>query len=95
MITHENVPTSHARCLIEIASVDIDAPGGRPLFRSLNMRLGRERVAIIGRNGGGKSSLLDVVAGHTDPKRGRAIRNGTVCLVVLATFAIRPLIPQG
>ena len=38
--------------------------GGRPLFRDLNLSIGREQVAVIGRNGVGKSSLLEVLAGH-------------------------------
>ncbi|MFN0043374.1 MAG: ABC-F family ATP-binding cassette domain-containing protein [Alphaproteobacteria bacterium] len=38
--------------------------GGRPVFQSISVGLGRgERVCLVGRNGGGKSTLLKVLAG--------------------------------
>jgi ATPase subunit of ABC transporter with duplicated ATPase domains len=58
--------------------VDIDAPGGRPLLRGLDVTMGHERVAIVGRNGVGKSTLLRVLAGKQAPKRGRVIVRGEV-----------------
>jgi len=35
-------------------------------------------VALLGRNGAGKSSLLKMIAGTMDPDRGRVIRTGSV-----------------
>ncbi|MHC0052259.1 ABC transporter ATP-binding protein [Actibacterium sp. D379-3] len=38
----------------------------------------RKAVALLGRNGAGKSSLLRMIAGTMDPDRGRIISTGTV-----------------
>ncbi len=59
------------RALIEVSAATIHAPGGRPLFEGLTLSLSRERVALIGRNGVGKSTLLAVLAGAEDPYSGR------------------------
>ncbi len=59
------------RPLLEIAGATIAAPGGRPLFDGLCLRLSRERVALVGRNGVGKSTLLAVLAGDAEVQRGR------------------------
>jgi ATPase subunit of ABC transporter with duplicated ATPase domains len=50
--------------LIEALDLTIVAPGGRPLFEGLNLCLSRGRVALIGRNGVGKSTLLAALAGE-------------------------------
>src|SRR5580704_8131004 len=57
--------------LLELSDVTIVTPAGRPLFDGIRMRVGRERVALIGRNGVGKSSLLAVLAGDAEPHAGR------------------------
>lgn len=59
-----------ASSLLEVSGLKLSAPGGRVLFRELDLVLDDERVAIIGRNGVGKSSLLDVLAGCVEPDAG-------------------------
>src|SRR5262245_224310 len=49
--------------LLELSDVTIVTPAGRTLFDGMSMRIGRERVALIVRNGVGKSTLLAVLAG--------------------------------
>lgn len=66
------------RTLVQISDARIGTPGGRTLFDGLNMRLSREHVALIGRNGVGKSSLLAVLAGEDDVLSGRVKRHGSV-----------------
>jgi len=56
--------------LLEISDATIATPGDRILFDGLNLRLGREHVALMGRNGVGKSTLLAVLAGSVDALRG-------------------------
>jgi ATPase subunit of ABC transporter with duplicated ATPase domains len=44
--------------------------GGRSLFDALDLRLGRERVAVVGPNGAGKTTLLETMLGLRRPQRG-------------------------
>jgi ATPase subunit of ABC transporter with duplicated ATPase domains len=67
--------------LLEAHALTVETPGGRALVRELNLHLGRERVAVVGRNGVGKSTLLDVLAGRQEPARGRVVRRGRHLLV--------------
>ncbi len=46
-----------SRSLLQVGGVCIDSPGGRPLVRDLDLSIGHEQVAVIGRNGVGKSLL--------------------------------------
>jgi ATPase subunit of ABC transporter with duplicated ATPase domains len=57
--------------LLEVSDATITTPGGRVLFDGLNLRLARDHVALVGRNGVGKSTLLAVLAGQGDLERGR------------------------
>lgn len=66
--TTRATPTSG--CLLRVRGLDLDTVEGRPLVRDLTMTLGRERVALIGRNGGGKSTLLEALAGQASVLRG-------------------------
>lgn len=68
--------------VLQARAVSVDAPGGRPLFHDLGMTLTTgERVAVVGRNGVGKSTLLDVLAGNLAPGKGLVVCNGRRCLV--------------
>src|SRR5262245_25229372 len=67
--------------LLEAHAVTIAAPGGRTLIRELSLRLGRESVAVVGRNGVGKSTLLEVLAGRLPAARGSVICRGHRLLV--------------
>src|SRR6185369_13762786 len=62
--------------VLELSDVSVSAPGGRPLFAGLNLRLEREHVAVVGRNGVGKSTLLAVLAGRNEADSGRVIARG-------------------
>ena len=51
--------------LLRVANATITAPGGRVLFEELALQLARgDRVALVGRNGVGKSTLLAHLAEH-------------------------------
>ena len=60
--------------LLTLTDVSL-AFGYLPLFAGANLRIDAgERIAIIGRNGSGKSSLLKVVSGETPPDEGTVWR---------------------
>lgn len=67
--------------LIETSNLSLATPSGRVLLRDLNLSLEAERVALIGRNGVGKSTLLEVLAGQQKPQSGRVVRRTTPYLV--------------
>jgi ATPase subunit of ABC transporter with duplicated ATPase domains len=54
-----------------VESATVLAPSARTLFEGLSLQLAREHVALVGRNGVGKSTLLKVLAGDLQPECGR------------------------
>ena len=56
-----------------------DGYGDHWLFRGLELRLDpRERLGIVGPNGVGKSTLLDVISGRRKPRAGHVVQGSTV-----------------
>ena len=56
--------------------------GARNVLEEVDMRVAPGRfIAMIGPNGGGKSSLLRVLAGTQAPSTGHVVRGGRVSLV--------------
>ncbi len=78
--TSEKHPVAGAP-LIEARGLTLVTPNGRQLVCNLNLSMTRECVAVIGRNGVGKSSLLEVLAGHEQPHSGRVAFRGERALV--------------
>jgi len=66
---------------LSCAGVGYNLPDGKPLFTSLNFTLGPLKTGIVGRNGTGKTTLLDLLSGRVSPARGRIIRDGVVSYV--------------
>ncbi|KCZ92709.1 ABC-F family ATP-binding cassette domain-containing protein [Hyphomonas johnsonii] len=63
---------------VTLTSISLSTPDARPLFDGLTLAIGREVIGLVGRNGSGKSSLLDVIAGDAMPVAGTVHRGGTV-----------------
>jgi len=63
---------------VTLNSVAARTPDGRGLFDNLTLAFGRERTAVVGRNGVGKTTLLRLVAGLAKPAEGVISRAGTV-----------------
>ncbi|HEX9736040.1 MAG TPA: ATP-binding cassette domain-containing protein [Thermoanaerobaculia bacterium] len=70
--------------LIDLQGVTL-AYGGPPLLEDVRLRLERgERVALVGRNGTGKSTLLRLVAGEVAPEDGEVVRQPGCRVTLLA-----------
>lgn len=67
--------------LVEVRGLCVETPERRPLFRDLSVGIGRDRVALVGRNGVGKSTLLRILAGEAPVERGSLVRRGLSVLV--------------
>ncbi len=67
--------------LLQTSKLTMSTPSGRRLFQNLSMSLEREKVALIGRNGVGKSTLLETLAGMQTPQSGQVIRQTDPYLV--------------
>mgnify|MGYP003708764775 FL=1 len=63
---------------VTLSGVAARTPDGRTLFENLSLSLGRERTGIVGRNGTGKTTLLDLIAGDQAPAEGHIVRNGSI-----------------
>jgi ATPase subunit of ABC transporter with duplicated ATPase domains len=55
---------------VHVSGLTLRAPGGRTLLESLELRLPAGRVALVGRNGVGKSTLLAALAGCVEADAG-------------------------
>ena len=62
---------------IEAMAVEHRLPDGRVLFADVSFRVGHgAKVALVGPNGGGKTTLLRMVAGELTPAAGGIARSG-------------------
>ncbi|MBA2608880.1 MAG: ABC-F family ATP-binding cassette domain-containing protein, partial [Actinobacteria bacterium] len=78
--------------LIDAAGVSMSRPG-RPLFTDLSVTVSTgDRIAIVGLNGTGKSTLLNVLTGRAEPESG-AVRRGRD--VRIGYLDQRPHLPPG
>ncbi|MBV9832405.1 MAG: ABC-F family ATP-binding cassette domain-containing protein, partial [Marmoricola sp.] len=69
--------------VVDVEDVDLGR-GGRQLLSHATWRLGPgDRVGLVGVNGAGKSSVLQLVAGELEPSAGRVRQGRTVALAHL------------
>ncbi|MBL3587692.1 ABC-F family ATP-binding cassette domain-containing protein [Rhodovulum sulfidophilum] len=66
---------------VSLSSLSWSAPDGTPLFTDLDLTFGAERTGLVGRNGTGKSTLLQLIAGHSSPASGRISVTGLVAMM--------------
>lgn len=85
----KSMNSKHSKVLLHASRLHVRADGGRTLFRHLNLSLEREAVALVGRNGVGKSTLLRILAGDEAPQ------GGQVECGVSRTFVPQKLFDEG
>ncbi len=57
----------------------------RPLLDNVSLGVNQsERIGIVGRNGGGKSTLLKIMAGTLEPDEGRVAKSNSVRVGILS-----------
>lgn len=77
--------------LVDLADVAARRPD-RPLFEGLSLTISSgDRLGVVGRNGTGKSTLLRILAGASDPAEG-AVRRGRG--VRVGFLGQRPVLPS-
>jgi ATP-binding cassette subfamily F protein 3 len=75
------VPTELRPPLLTLDEVSVGYAPGKPVLTGLNQRLDPDdRIALLGANGNGKSTLAKLIAGRLDPLTGRVARaNKATC----------------
>jgi len=77
---------------MESASVGYDGP---PVLKKLDLRLDQDdRIALLGRNGEGKSTLSKLIAGRLAPMGGRVTRAGKLRVGYFAQHQMDELRPE-
>jgi len=67
--------------VITLESVDFTWPDGRSVFTDLNLAFGPRRTGIVGRNGVGKTTFLNLASGELAPTAGVVRRHGDVAVL--------------
>jgi ATPase subunit of ABC transporter with duplicated ATPase domains len=67
--------------LVSLFDVSHATPDGRLLFDGLTFTFGSGRTGLVGRNGIGKSTLLNIISGDVAPARGHVERGGRVAML--------------
>ena len=63
---------------ITVSRLAWSTPDGRPVLSNLDLSFGGERTGLVGRNGVGKSTLLNLIAGDLAPQSGEVSISGTL-----------------
>jgi ATP-binding cassette, subfamily F, member 3 len=69
-------PEELAPPMITLDGVDIGYVPGKPILKNLNLRIDMEdRIALLGANGNGKSTLIKLLSGTLEPLKGEVNRS--------------------
>jgi ATP-binding cassette subfamily F protein 3 len=84
-----------AKVVVELINVKL-AYGEKVIYEDLNLTLRKgDRLALLGKNGAGKSSLLRLLAGQVKPKDGRRLVGGRVKMGVFSQHTMEDLHPDN
>ena len=61
---------------ITLSHLSWSTPEGRTLLSDLDLNFGPERIGLVGRNGVGKTTLLQLISGELQPHSGSVALNG-------------------
>ena len=84
-----------AKVVLELLNIKL-AYGDKVIYEDLSLTLRKEeRLALLGKNGAGKSSLLRLMAGQVKPKAGRRLVGGRVKMGVFSQHTMENLHPEN
>ncbi len=67
---------------LDISHLSVSLPDGRPLLADISFRVGDgAKVALIGPNGTGKTTLLRIITGEQAPDEGTVVRSGGLAVM--------------
>lgn len=88
-------PERSAKVVAELVDVDVGYDGS-PVFQGLNFNLQwGQHLAVLGRNGEGKTTLLRLLAGQISPSAGRRLLGGRVKMGFFSQHALEDLRPNN
>lgn len=66
--------------------IDISKKFGiKQVLNGVNLNINeKERIAIVGKNGGGKSTLMKIISGEYEPDEGRVVKDASISVAMLA-----------
>jgi ATP-binding cassette subfamily F protein 3 len=81
--------------IIALDDVAVGYDPGRPVLRDLTLRVDDDdRIALIGQNGNGKSTLVKLIAGRLKPWEGRITRADKLTVAYFAQHQLDELSPE-
>src|SRR6266700_1143761 len=81
--------------IIALDDVTVGYEPGKPVLRRLNLRIDDDdRIALLGANGNGKSTLVKLLSGRLAPMSGRITRADKIEIAYFAQHQLDELAPQ-
>ena len=81
--------------IIALDDVSVGYEPGKPVLRRLNLRIDDDdRIALLGANGNGKSTLVKLLSGRLAPMGGRITRSDKLEIAYFAQHQLDELAPQ-
>jgi ATP-binding cassette subfamily F protein 3 len=82
--------------IVALDDVSVGYEAGQPVLRRLNLRIDADdRIALLGANGNGKSTLVKLISGRLDPMGGRITRADKLKVAYFAQHQLDELNPRA
>lgn len=91
------LPRSEPSAKVVVEMLDLEfGYGSKVIYENLSLVLRKgDRLALLGRNGAGKSSLLRLLSGQVEPRKGRRLVGGRVKMGVFSQHTMEDLNPDN
>jgi ATP-binding cassette subfamily F protein 3 len=88
-------PTKLSPPIVTMDEVDVGYEEDKPVLRRLGMRIDEDdRIALLGANGNGKSTLVKLISGRLRPQKGQITRSSKLKIGFFAQHQIEDLHPR-